>query len=178
VATDTGHAGFANEDGVIAAGPRTLSDAIVTLREIRKTDAEDLYRWRMDPQSRPMFHSTDVVPFETHLQFVQRYFTPGNTDAWFIIETKGLPVGTIVLYDISPDGTEAEWGRFVVAPEHRGRGFGRQALALLVAYARQRGILRLRCDVLASNEHTRRMYREVGWRGVPAPGLRAFPSCG
>ena len=148
---------------MITAGPRTLTDGVVTLREVREDDAKKLYRWRMDPQSRPMFHSTDVVPYEAHIRFLRSYFSPENGDAWFVIETEGAPVGTIVLYNISPDGTEAEWGRFVVAPELRGRGLGRRALALLLDYARRRGVLRLTCDVLASNNHARRTYREMGF---------------
>lgn len=148
---------------MITSGPRTLTDGTLTLREVREGDAEDLYRWRMDPQSRPMFHSTDVVPYETHLRFFQGYFSPENDDAWFVIEAEGVPVGTIVLYDLSPDGAEAEWGRFVIAPEHRGRGLGRRALALLLDHAWGRGLRRLRCDVLASNGQVRRMYRQMGF---------------
>ena len=161
---------------MIASGPPTISDGIVTLREVRREDAPDLYRWRMDPQSRAMFHSTDLVPYGTHLRFFERYFEPGSTDAWFIIEAGEEAVGTIVLYDLSTDGTEAEWGRFVIAPERRGRGYGRRALSLLLAYARGRGIRRLRCSVLASNAWARKLYRDLGFleTGSVAHGGRAF----
>lgn len=110
-----------------------------------------------------MFHSTEIVPYESHLSFLERYFHPASEDAWFVIETGGIPVGSIVLYDLSADGAEAEWGRFVVAPEHRRRGVGGRALRLLLAYARARGIRRLRCDVLASNASARRLYQSLGF---------------
>lgn len=161
---------------MITGGPRTLSDGVVTLREVRREDGEDLYRWRMDPASRFMFHSTELVPYERHLHFLQSYFAPGNTDAWFIIEAEGAAIGTISLYDISDDGSQAEWGRFVIAPEHRRRGFGRRALALLLDHARQAGVRRLGCDVLGSNDHVRRVYRRMGFveTGAIMVGGREF----
>ena len=161
---------------MITTGPRTLSDGTVTLREVRDDDAKDLYEWRMDPRTRAMFHSTAAVPYETHLRFVEAYFRPENDDAWFVVETDGLAVGTIVLYNIARDGREAEWGRFVIAPHARGRGLGKKALALLIGYADGRGIRRLRCDVLASNTGARLMYRELGFveTGQRVIGGRTF----
>ena len=161
---------------MIASGPRTLGDGTVTLREVRREDAADLYRWRMAPESRAMFHSTDLVPYETHLRFFERYFQPGSTDAWFVIVAGEEAVGTIVLYDVSADGTKAEWGRFVIAPERRGRGYGRRALSLLLAYARGRGIRRLCCSVLASNTGARALYCDLGFveTGSSPHGGREF----
>lgn len=153
-----------------------LGDGVVTLREVRREDARDLYRWRMHSQSRFCFHSTSEIPYEMHLRFVETYFKTRNGDAWFLIEAEGRPVGTIALYDVAPDGREAEWGRFVVAPEDRGRGLGRRALGLLLAYARALGIRVLRCDVLASNEAPRALYRDLGFveTGTVTDGDRAF----
>jgi RimJ/RimL family protein N-acetyltransferase len=148
----------------LIAGPLPrLVDGAVALREVRREDAGDLYRWRMHPLSRFSFHDTDEVPYERHERFLEAYFAPTNRDAWFVIEVDGRPVGTISLYDPSPDGREAEWGRFVVAPEERGRGWGRRALSLLLEYARSARIRGLRCDVLASNEAPRALYRDLGF---------------
>jgi RimJ/RimL family protein N-acetyltransferase len=148
---------------MIREGPRSLHDGDVTLREVRREDAGDLYAWRMHPDSRFMFHATELIPFETHLRFLERYFETGNSDAWFVVEAGGRAVGSIVLYDLATDGSAAEWGRFVIAPSERGRGYGRRALTLLLEYARQRGIVQLRCDVLASNGSARELYRNLGF---------------
>lgn len=148
---------------MIAAGPRSASDGVVTLREVRRADAARLHEWRNHAESRALFHSTAEIPWETHLRFLERYFEPENRDAWFVVEAEGRPVGSIVLYGLSADGCRAEWGRFVIAPGERGRGFGRRALQLLIAYARQRGVRELHCDVLASNDAPRRLYRALGF---------------
>jgi RimJ/RimL family protein N-acetyltransferase len=161
---------------VIRQGPAEASDGTVRLREVTRADADDLYRWRMDERSRPMFRSVDPVPIETHRAFVERYFAEGNTDHWFVIEAGGVAVGTITLYHLSGDGREAEWGRLVVDPDRRGQGYGRRALALLIAHARAAGVRTLRCEVLESNAVAASLYTEAGFRhtGIDEAGGRRF----
>ena len=161
---------------MISGGPRELGDRDVRLREVTMEDAPELYRWRMDDSSRPMFRSTERVPYETHLAFMNRYFDPSNTDRWFVIEEYGAPVGSIVLYNVDEARAEAEWGRLVVAPELRSRGLATRGLALLVRYAKSLGLRRLRCEVLAGNAHADRLYRSMGFEesGVEEAGGRRF----
>jgi RimJ/RimL family protein N-acetyltransferase len=161
---------------MIRGGAPELSDGAVRLREVTRGDAEDLYRWRMDERSRPMFRSVATVPFDAHRAFMDRYFTGGNTDHWFVIEAAGAPVGTITLYNLSADGHEAEWGRLVVDPDRRGHGYGQRALALLIAHARALGVRRLRCEVLESNAVAASLYTGAGFRttGVDEAAGRRF----
>ena len=148
---------------MIRTGPREIGEGGLRLREVTLDDAEALYRWRMDDRSRFMFRSTGVVPFETHRAFMERYFQPESTDRWFVIEDGGRAVGTITLYNIATDGTEAEWGRLVVDPEQRGHGYGGRALALLIRHAREVGVRILRCEVLEGNEVAAATYRQAGF---------------
>lgn len=135
----------------------------VRLREVAPGDSASLYRWRMEPETRTRFRNTEPVPFEVHEAFLARYFQPGNTDRWFVIEAHGEPVGAIALYGFSADGREAEWGRFVIAPEHRGHGWGRRGLELLIGHARKLGVRSLRCEVLAGNGAAEGLYRRLGF---------------
>ena len=123
-----------------------------------------------------MFRSTEPVPYETHLDYLRRYFEPGNTDRWFVIEEYGAPVGSIVLYNIDAGRGEAEWGRLVIAPELRSRGLASRGLSLLLRHARELGLRRLRCEVLAGNAHAEKLYRERGFQetGVDDVGGRRF----
>ncbi len=148
---------------MIRSGPREVTGGDVRLREVTPGDAAGLYRWRMDPGARSMFRNTGVTSFAAHQVFLARYFQPDNTDRWFVIEARGEPVGAIALYDVSAGGTEAEWGRFVIAPEHRGYGWGRRSLELLIEYARSIGMRRLRCEVLAGNATAAGLYRRLGF---------------
>lgn len=161
---------------MIAHGAREAGDGVVRLREVRADDAERLYRWRMDERSRAMFRSTEKVPFAVHERFMERYFSEGNTDRWFVIEAEGAPVGTITLYGFSADGREAEWGRLVVDPDLRGRGYARRALALVIEHARGLGVRRLRCEVLEGNDVAAGLYRQAGFLpdGLEEAGDRRF----
>jgi RimJ/RimL family protein N-acetyltransferase len=147
---------------VIRFGLREIGGESFRLREVRREDSEALYRWRMDPTSRPMFRSSEVVPMATHSAFVDRYFDAGNTDRWFVIEVEGRPVGSIALYNFADDGS-AEWGRLVVAPAERGKGHGRRALHLLVGHARTIGLRRLTCEVVAGNAAAEKAYEAEGF---------------
>jgi RimJ/RimL family protein N-acetyltransferase len=162
---------------VILAGPRGARSGPVTLREITPDDAERLYRWRMDPAARAMFRQSAELPFAEHETVLARYFSPANSDRWFVVEAAGEPVGAIALYNLAADGRSAEWGRFVISGEHRGRGWGRRALALLLDHARDLGFRRLSCSVLAGNP-AERLYRSLGFvdaaLALPEPDGRTF----
>ncbi len=151
---------------MIRHGPSRLADGDLVLREISPADSERLYRWRMDPANRPMFRDTALVPFDRHERFVARYFEADNTDCWFVIEAGGVPVGTIALYGLSADRAEGEWGRLVIDAGHRGRGYGKRALGLLIRYAREIGVRRLRCEVLSGNDAAEKLYRAMGFEEV------------
>ena len=108
---------------MIHQGPREVADGIaddIRLREVTPADAVDLYRWRMEPATRTQFRGVDEVPFAAHQAYLARYFAVANTDRWFVIEAAGEPVGAIALYDLSPDGAEAEWGGSCSTPSGAG----------------------------------------------------------
>jgi RimJ/RimL family protein N-acetyltransferase len=155
---------------------KLLTDGIVSLREISPNDSEILYRWRMGPLSRPMFRNTEVVSYEAHESMIQKYFRADTKDCWFIIETAQKPVGTVALYNFDDHGRTSEWGRFVIAPELRGLGFGRRALRLLMEYAETSGVRSVHCEVLSTNVVALNLYRDFGFveRVVREDGGRSF----
>lgn len=150
---------------MIQAGPRQIGDGIVRLREVTREDAGRLYQWRMDPTTLHMFRNKGSVAYEAHLAYLERYFQPENDDQWFIVEDAGGPVGALALYDFAGDGS-AEWGRMVIDPSARGRGYARRSLKLLIAHARALGLTGLRCNVGAHNAVARHLYRSEGFVDV------------
>lgn len=151
---------------MIRSGPVEIAREPMRLREITRGDTDDLYRWRMGPDARAAFVHSDPVPFEVHEAFLASYFSAGNDDRWFVVEVEGEAVGTLALYAFSDDGRTAEWGRFVIDPEHRGHGWGAAALDLLLGHAVDLGVERLRCNVLAGNAVAERTYERFGFREV------------
>lgn len=153
-----------------------LDDGVVQLREVTLADAPELYRWRSDPRSRDCFRTTTLGGYEQHLAFVQRHLAGGNRDQWFVIEVAGKPVGAIALYDFSTDARSAEWGRLVIDPGARSRGYARRALKLLIGHAHVSGLAELRCEVLAANAGAAGLYRALGFveTGAEMVGGRRF----
>jgi RimJ/RimL family protein N-acetyltransferase len=151
---------------VIHEGAREVGTGPVKLREIRREDAAAMYAWRMDAASRPMFRSTAIVPYEEHLKYIDDYFRKDNTDRWFMVEEDGRPVGAFSLYEVAKDGSDVEWGRLVINPAERGRGYGGEAFRLLLSHVRDLGIRRLRSVVLEENAQTVAIHRRLGFREI------------
>jgi RimJ/RimL family protein N-acetyltransferase len=163
---------------VITSGPRIVTEpgGPLRLREVGPGDADRLYGWRMEPTARAMFRDDSQVPYIAHLGFLARYLRPECADRWFVIEVGGEAIGAIALYGFTEAGDDAHWGRFVIAPSSRGRGWGRRALVLLLAHARELGVRRLHCEVLGGNARAEVMYRSLGFRedGEEEAGGRRF----
>lgn len=70
--------------------------------------------------------------------------------AWFVPEDK--PFGRVLfIYDIAVD------------PEHRRRGYARQALGEIEAFAREHGYVGVQLHVFGGNAGARRLYLEAGF---------------
>lgn len=163
---------------MIHSDPREAEDGVVRLREVTREDTRRLYDWRMEPSTRRMYRRNEVIPYEQHLAIVEDYFRPDNDDRWFVIESADGAVGAIALHSIDADG-RTKWGRLVVAPQARGRGYARRALELLIGHARGLGLRDLSCQVLADNVGARRLYRAAGFVEGESEwvGRREFIEC-
>lgn len=102
----------------------------VELRRASLDDYERLYRWRKD--SSQYFFSPPPAP-EEHSRWLQNNYQD-NTQHIFIILAPN-PVGTISLYHVDRLHRRAEYGRFIVERDSRGKGYGRAALGLVLQYA-------------------------------------------
>jgi ribosomal protein S18 acetylase RimI-like enzyme len=72
-------------------------------------------------------------------------------DLWFA--ERDDDVGEKTLYVYSAE----------IAPEHRGRGLGREAMRLFEEEGRRRGLSRTNLTVLGGNEVARSLYRSLGY---------------
>ncbi len=82
-----------------------------------------------------------------------------------VVESGGEPVGHVVF------GRRERHGRrqaflydIQIGPEHRGRGIGGRAMALLQDEARALGLERIELNVFGGNAGARRLYRSLGYQ--------------
>jgi UDP-4-amino-4,6-dideoxy-N-acetyl-beta-L-altrosamine N-acetyltransferase len=143
----------------------TLPGERVTLRPLAREDAEDVVRWRSDPEVHAEMFSASPPTLEEHLRWFATLAERDDRVEFVIIENgSGRPVGTIGLSSIDRRNRRAEYGIMVGDPGARGRGIGSEASQLLLAYAfRELGLHRVYLHVFQENEPAIRLYSRLGF---------------
>ncbi len=138
------------------------------LRPAVITDAYTLWVWANDPLTRAGSGHRPLISWSEHHAWLARKI-PDVTSLLLVGEsTEGQPIGSVRFE--TRDGWRTATLSYVVAPEARGRGFGRALLVEGVAAARRRAPdLRIEASVVPANETSRRLFELLGWSSE-APG--------
>lgn len=136
------------------------------LRPALMTDAYTLWVWANDPTTRAGSGNRPLVSWSEHHTWLARKL-PDPASLVLIGESaEGQPVGS-VRFD-TRDGWRTATLSYVVAPEARGRGFGRALLVEGVAAVRRRApAVRIEASVVPTNETSRRLFELLGWETEP-----------
>lgn len=86
----------------------------MNLRPAALADAERLFFWRNDPETRQASRNTDPVSWDSHIAWLTSSLVNPNRQILIAINDDGIPCGTIRI-----DGDELSW---TTAPEFRGQG--------------------------------------------------------
>jgi len=126
-------------------------------------DADVLWRWANDPETRRNSFNTSPILYEEHVAWLSQRLGSDATPIW-IFSDGDVPVGQ-VRFDVA--GAVAEIG-ITVAPERRGRGYGRAMLdaAVRCLRAERRDGVRPRASVLAHNQASLRLFKACGFEVV------------
>lgn len=132
-------------------------------RKAQMGDAELLWRWANDPDTRRNAFSTAPIPYAEHLAWLEGRLRSEATSIW-IFSHGPAPVGQ-VRFDLTGDVAEIS---IVVAPEQRGRGYGKAMLPEAVRRLREeRGeAVRPRALVLKQNARSLKLFEACGFREV------------
>ncbi len=115
------------------------------------------------------FYDEDRIPFDEAR--VRRgvdalLADPRNGEALLWLDETATVVGYAVIamgFSLEQGGHFALLDELYLGPAARGRGWGRQALAIIESRARGRGVARLRLEVNHHNELGRRLYLASGY---------------
>ena len=139
----------------------------VTLRALKRDDLPR--RWAFDND--PAFHlwiSND--PWEplslerATAQFEASLGTAERDGPQFAIEADGKYIGHCLLYGFDHTAHTCELGIGIGDTQYQGRGYGREALRLLLDYAfRLRNVSKVALTVSGDNERAIRAYRACGF---------------
>ncbi|MBO0742292.1 MAG: GNAT family N-acetyltransferase [Hyphomicrobiaceae bacterium] len=86
----------------------------------------------------------------------------GSGRIWIAEDDTGRMLGSIAMVDAGERVGQLRW--FLLVPEARGIGLGRRLLATALAYARDRGFLRIFLWSFADLVDARRLYERSGFR--------------
>lgn len=142
-----------------------LTGERVTLRPVRTEDLPLLYEWRIDLAT--WGDTTDVPPYamtwELFEERAKQHRELGENNAEFIVEVSGETVGRVALFGFNNLARSCEVG-LNFGPEHRGKGYGRESLALALDFAfRYRNLHRVHLQTLATNTAALRCYTAAGF---------------
>jgi RimJ/RimL family protein N-acetyltransferase/8-oxo-dGTP pyrophosphatase MutT (NUDIX family) len=147
-------------------GPQPeLTDGVVVLRPWRDDDVEVVLAGHDDEIAR-WFGFDDVVPSrEQQAAAVARWragYDDGRRVVNFLVETEGVPVGTVEVRTKEDRTGELSWALYA---GHRGYGYATRALRLLVDYAfRALGLHRVEAYVNPENLRSHRVATRAGLR--------------
>jgi len=140
----------------------------VKLREKKFEDAHDDYIWHRDPE---LAHLDGISP--TKLTFEQyqsnyarelRYFKTATRHVFAIETLDGFHIGNCAYYDIDEDAGETELGVLMGNREYWDKGYGADAVNLLVNHVFQKTKLkRIYLKTLEENERAQACFKKCGF---------------
>ena len=112
------------------------TSGIIRLRRKSIGDARDDYTWRKDAE---LARLDAAEPLETgYAQFLAEYtfdlYYPSSNRKEFAIEKDGKHIGNCVYYNIRPVEREAELGILIGDKDSWGKGYGAEAVNLLLKH--------------------------------------------
>ena len=147
-----------------------LEGRLCRLRALEPGDIDLLYAWENDPSVWGV--SGTLAPFSRHaleaLIESQRYDLFQSRQLRLIVETHGgRALGALDLFEIDPLHRRAGVGILIHRTEDRGEGYAKDALRILIDYARTTlGLHQLWCGIETDNAASLALFRGVGFEPV------------
>ena len=136
------------------------SEPVVLLREATdEKDLELMMAWRSDSETYRGFYSQEKpLTWEEHLD----WFRSRNKD-WrtFVIIYDGRKVGVVTVGQL--DYWEPESGIYIGEKTLRGKGVGKKALKLAIAWLRERNYRYTRTTIKDDNVNSIKLYHSLGF---------------
>ncbi|MFB6354769.1 MAG: GNAT family N-acetyltransferase [Halobacteriales archaeon] len=143
-------------------GPVFMSGEQVSLHTVEEADLDAFVRARSDPEVRiPL--GVDTPGNRDTLETYHEETISGGDGYWFVAVADDELVGAAMFPTVDASAGRGECSSWVL-PEHRGEGYRREALALLLEYGfDELRLHRVRWDGLATDEDSRELHESLGF---------------
>ena len=133
----------------------------IELKLIEKKDLQLIVRWKNSAYEKfyeyPLSNSGQEVWFEKHIR--------SNDFLFIIYELPNNKIGMAGLSNIDNRNRNAEFGRFVLDERFRGKGYGKEALMLVLDYAfKHLNLHSVYLDTLKNNVKSIDFYEKAGFK--------------
>lgn len=134
---------------------------MLTLRQVRKDDCWLLWEWANDPTVRAVSFSSELISWETHVEWFQSKLEDPHCLFFIAVDGEGTPIGQ-VRYDISDDNAVIS---ISTAKEFRGKSYGSE----IIRIASERvfnvsSVGTIHAHVKQGNEASTRAFTKAGFR--------------
>lgn len=141
--------------------PYTCGD--ITFRMLETKDLSLTLSWRNEPEIRKWFKSSDELTFDAHLAWFSSYENKAN-DYVFLAEKDNNLIGQFSVYNIDKEKKVAEVGRFIAAPEVKGKGIMRKTMQRFVQFIFDEiDLEEIYLEVYKSNTIAFHLYKKIGF---------------
>lgn len=145
----------------------TAEPGELTIRTASAADAELLWRWANDAETRRWSFHSAPIPWETHLAWLDANLADPATRL-FIVGDGATPKAVV---RFEPGGDDVGVVSVVVDPEERGRGWGTRALQTSCrAAAGELGLKRVDAFIKPDNTASLAVFERAGFAPVADAG--------
>lgn len=136
---------------------------MVHLREITKSDRDQILAWRNLPDVAKHMYSGHLITAKEHAAWFACTLDDDSRKYW-IIYHDGRGIGLANLYDITSVHRRCSWAFYVAEPDIRGQGIGSYVEFFILSYVFDLlNFNKLCCEVFATNEPVWKMHLKFGF---------------
>ena len=138
----------------------------VLLRPVTEDDLETMWSWDSDIELVALADDEPPLPrsLESFREQLKKIMAKPEEVALFAIEADGSLIGTCSLFDFDLTARTMQLGIFIANRDYWGRGYGREAVGLLLEYAfRYRNQHKVYLGTFHDNERAIRSYLACGF---------------
>jgi diamine N-acetyltransferase len=139
----------------------------VVLRALAEADLERTHRWHNDPELYSTLEdSFRFVSPTAESEWLKRKagYSPNEINLAICLSTSGEHIGNLYLGGINWVSRRASLGMFIGSAEHRGKGYGQEALRQMLGHAfSDLNLNRVYLEVLVENAPAIKVYEKCGF---------------
>jgi RimJ/RimL family protein N-acetyltransferase len=139
----------------------------VYLRSLEVQDIERTHKWHNDPEVyQTLIGSFHYVSMVTEGEWLRNKasYSPYEVNLAICLSSSSVHIGNIYIRNIDWTSRHGELHILIGSPEHRSKGYGQEAVRLLIHYAfNEIGLNRLHLLVLADHQAAIHVYEKCGF---------------